>query len=101
MGKANFIKKRFLKKELYIYMGEEAETIALDQSWIPNKEIIHGIVLEVDVEDNVIVFEMLSGPAVYVGEDDIKLFWEKGFDYHKCAEGSMTKRLPGAKNKDR
>lgn len=99
MGKANFIKKRFLEKELYIYMGEEAETIALDQNWVPNKEILHGVVKEVD--DNIIVFEMLSGPVVYIDADDIKMFWEKGFDYHKCAECSMTKRLPGAKNKDR
>jgi hypothetical protein len=98
MGMSKFIKKRFLNRELYIYIGEEAETITLDQNWVPNKEIIHGVVKE--VEDDVIVFEMLTGPTVYISADEIKMCWETGFDYHKCAEGSMTKRLPGAKNKD-
>ena len=95
---SKFIKKRFIDRELYIYMGEEAETIVLEQNWVKNKEIIHGFARE--VEDDVVVFEMISGSVIFINADEIKMCWEKGFDYHKCAEGSLTKRLPGAKNKD-
>ena len=98
MSMARFILKKFVGKELYLYLGEEAETITLEQTWVPNKEIVHGIVKEVD--EDVVVFEMLSGPIVYINGDEIKMCWEGDFDYHKCAEGSMTRRLPGAKHKD-
>lgn len=99
MGIGNFIKKRFTGKELYIYIGEEAETIVWEQNWVKNKEIIHGIVK--DVDEGIIIFQMNSGPVVFINSEEIRMFWEEGFDYHKCAEASITKRLPGAKHKDR
>jgi hypothetical protein len=81
------------------HLGEEAETIALDQTWIINKEIIHGRVKAVD--EDIIVLEVHIGPIVYINAEEVKMFWGSDFDYHKCMEGSLTKRLPGAKNKDK
>lgn len=97
MGMAKFIKKRFVGKEIFIYMGELAETIALDQSWMPNKEINHGVALEVDEE--VVIFKTMSGPIIFINADKIKYFWQKDCDFTSCAEGCLTKKLPGAKNK--
>ena len=74
----------------------------MEQSWIPNKEILHGIVVDVDDRDGVITLKIDNQYDIFVPEDHIKLFWiDKGFDYHKFAEGSVTKRLPGAKHKDK
>ena len=98
MGVSNFINKRFLNKEIYLYLGEEAEMIVLEQSWVANKEIIHGMVIEVD--EDIIVLKIHSGEIIYVNGNEVKMFWEQDFDYHRCTEGHITKRVQGAKNKD-
>ena len=99
MGAAEFIKNRFLNKELYVSCGESAETLTYDQVWAANKEFLYGVVLE--VEENVLVLDVPNNGVLYINCDNIVNFWEPGLDYHSAVRTSLTRRAIGAKRKDR
>lgn len=72
MGLSNFIKSRFLGKELCIFFNETAETLTYVDRWAQNKEYFKGIVEE--VEDNVIVLNIPNSGRAYINCDFIVMF---------------------------
>ena len=99
MSVADFIKKRFEGKEICIFFGNDVETLALEQSWMYNKEFFRGIVEE--VEDDVVVLSIPENGTIYIHADTIISFWEPSFDYHKAVSASLTKFMYGAREKYR
>lgn len=98
MGLANFIKKRFIGKEICISCGEMAETLTFAETWATNKELLYGTVE--DVEDEVIVLLVPgSDLPIYINSKHIISFWEPGLDYHKIVRTSLTSRMFGANRK--
>jgi hypothetical protein len=97
MSAADFIKKRFLGKELCIFFGNDVETLALEQSWMYNKEFFRGVIEE--VEDDIIVLSIQNNGHLYIHADTIISFWEPDFDYHKAVSASLTRHMYGAKDK--
>jgi len=93
MGVAEFIKNRFIDKELYISCGEISETITYNQAWSANKEFLYGVVL--DVNNNVISLEVPENGIIYINCDNIVCFWEPGLDYQKSVRTSLTRRATG------
>jgi hypothetical protein len=99
MGIAEFIKSRFLGGTLCVYLGESAETITYDQAWAANKEFFKGIVQE--VEDGVLCLEVEGVGVLYINCEQIQSVWQPPFDYHQAVSTSLTRRLAGARRKDR
>jgi len=91
MGIANFIKNRFLKQKIILFLDSEAETLTYDESWASNKEFFEGIVKE--VIDDVIVFYIEDVGTIYINEQSIKSFWEPGFSYIKAIKLSLTNKM--------
>jgi len=94
---ANFIKNKFIEKNIYIFYGFDAETITYDQSWASNKEFLFGKVI--DVIDNVLILSIENNSKIYINCDKIVSFWEPGFNYNDAIKTSLTKRVSGSKIK--
>jgi len=101
MAVGDFIKNRFLDQEIFISCGENAETITYDQAWAANKEFLRGIVVDVDTENNVLELEIPENGIIYINCDHIISFWEPPLDYHRSVATSLTRRVVGAKRKDK
>ena len=100
MGIANFINKRFLGKEICIFLGDDAETINYDQVSPVNWGFYRGIVEEVDVEDEVIILNVENVGRMYIDATyTLKAFWEPDFSFHKAMSTSLTKYMIGARNR--
>lgn len=97
MGAANFIKKRFIGKQLCFTFGDDVETITYDQTWSSNVEYFKGTVIEVD--ENIIVLEIEKEGKLYINEDNVKCFWEPSFNYYKATSASITNKPAGRKRK--
>lgn len=96
MGVTNFIKNRFLGKEICITLiDSEAETINYDQATASNREFFRGIVEE--VEDEVVVINIESQGRLYISEHFIRCFWEPNFDYYKAINTSITRKMVGVR----
>jgi hypothetical protein len=98
MGVAEFINNNLLGEEIFIFLGENAETITYDQSWAANKEFFCGIVE--DISDNILSLNISGSGIIYINCDQIVSFWRPGFNYHKAIRTSLTNRMIGARRKD-
>ena len=94
MGFADFIQKRFMGKEICVFLNEDAETITLDQFWMNNKAYFRGIVDE--VEDNVLVLRIEKVGIIYINCDEIVSVWEPPFNYNDAVRTSLSRKLFGA-----
>lgn len=99
MGFAEFIEKRFLGEEICVYMGDEAETITYEQSWAANKSYFRGTVEEID--EGILILNIPDNGLVYINCEEIQTVWEPSLDYHKSIRTSLTKRMVGARGKDK
>jgi len=99
MGVAEFISKRYLNQQICVYLGESAETITYDQAWAANKEYFKGTALE--IYEGVLLLEVEDVGIIHINCDQIQSFWQEPFDYHKAVSTSLTRRLAGARRKDR
>jgi hypothetical protein len=99
MGVAEFIKNRFIGEKLYIFCGGIAETITYNQSWATNHELLFGVIVNVD--DDVLIMDIPENGTIYVNCHKITCFWEPGIDFHRAVQTSLTKRIGGAKRKDK
>jgi hypothetical protein len=96
MGIANYINKKFLGKEICIFLGDEAETINYNQASPVNWAYYRGIVEEVDVEDEVIVLNIEGSGRMYIDATyAMKAFWGPEFSLHKAMRTSLTRRMVG------
>jgi hypothetical protein len=91
MGASDFIKNKFLGKEIAIFVGELAETVLYDQSWASNKEYLQGIIESVD--NDIITLNIQKVGTVYINVAHIMFFWEPGFNYIKAVKTSLTKKM--------
>ncbi len=99
MGFAKFIDDKFLNMEICIYLGEEAETITYEQVWSVNKAYFRGVVLGID--NGILTLEIPENGLLYINCEEIQAIWEPSFNYHKSMRTSLTKRMVGARGKDR
>jgi len=99
MSIANFIKDKFLEKELCIYLDQSVETISYEQASSENKEYFRGIVKDIDSEEYFHAILTLDVPdvgRVYINTSNIVSFWEPDkFDYYKGISASITKKPVG------
>lgn len=95
MSVASFIKKNFIGKELHFYLGEESEMVVLEQSWVANKEIVFGNVI--DVDEDIIILQAEGKSIVYLNPEEVKMFWGDDFNYHRHVRAHITKKSQGAK----
>ena len=92
MGVADYIKKKFLGKELCISVNNgETETILYECIWSQNREYLQGVVTE--AEDDVIVLEITHWGLMYVNGKEISFFWEPGRNLHEAFHAALTKKL--------
>lgn len=89
MGFAEFLKKRFMGKEvcMYINNGDE-ETITLEQVWSCNRDYFQGLIK--DIDEGIIILEV-DGGEVYINPDDISYVWEKPLNIKKIIKYFMLK----------
>lgn len=81
MGFGQFIKKKFLGKEVCVSLADnDTETLLLEQFWNVSKDFFKGIVKEV-VED-IVVLEIPNKGVIFVNPDQIVYMWEPPFDAH-------------------
>lgn len=99
MGFAEFIDKKFVGQEICVFLDEDAETITFEQHWIANKAFFKGIVESTDEGILTLIIEN-CGP-IYINCNEIVAIWHPSFDYHKAVNTSITRRMIGAKHKDR
>lgn len=96
MGVCDFIKKRFLGKEICITLLDgEAETLNYTQSSSSNREFFRGIVDEVDGE--ILVLNIEKQGRLYISEHFIRCFWEPGFEYYKSIQTSIARKVRGTR----
>jgi len=99
MGFAELIEKKFMHREICIFLGEEVETLIIDdQHWISNKAYFRGHVE--DIDEGIITLIVPENGPVYIDAEKIVALWEDPFDYHKAVRTSITRRMVGAKYKD-
>jgi hypothetical protein len=92
MAIANFIKKRFLNKEICISISNgETETVLFNECWVQNREYFQGVVSE--VEEGTIVLNILNVGKIYINAEEISYFWTPGVDTHKALKTILTGRL--------
>jgi hypothetical protein len=90
MGMAEFLKKKFLNKEICIYIGKEVETLTYEQSWAQNKEYFRGKLISID--EGVIELYISGAGTVYINSESIDTVWEPTFHYASAVEASLTKK---------
>lgn len=96
MGTANFIAKKFIGKEICLFLGDVAETINYDQASPVNWAYYRGTVIEVDLDDEVITISIPDVGLMYVDASyNLKAFWEPGFNLTKAMRTSLTKKMVG------
>jgi hypothetical protein len=92
MSICDFIKKRFLGKEICITLLDgEAETLNYNQSVSSNREFFRGVIEE--VEDEIIVLNVEKQGKIYISAHFIRCFWEPGFEYYKAISTSITRKI--------
>ena len=89
MSFATILKKKYLGKEACIFLGDDAETVTYDQSWVANKAYFKGIVESID--GNILTFTIPDNGTIYINCDLIVSVWGPSFDYHKAITTSLTK----------
>jgi hypothetical protein len=90
MGMAEFLKKKFLKKEICVYLGEAVETLTYEQSWAQNKEYFRGKLLSVD--EGVAELFIEGTGTIYINSESIDTVWEPTFHYASAVSASLTKK---------
>lgn len=92
MGVADYIKRKFLDKELCCSVNNgETETILYECVWSLNREYLQGVVVEVD--DDVIVLEIANWGKMYINAKEISSFWEPERNLHAAFHATLTKKL--------
>jgi hypothetical protein len=91
MGMAEFLKSRFIGKEVCIFFNETAETLTYVDRWAQNKEYYRGTVIE--VEENVLVLNIPNNGLAYINCDYIVMFWQDPFNYLHALSVSLTKKM--------
>ena len=90
MGLANFIKKRFLNKEICLSINNgESETVIYEERWLQNRECFQGVVE--GVEDGVIILNISNIGIVFINSDDISYFWLPNVDIYKAFKMMFNK----------
>ncbi len=95
MGFAKFIEKRFVGKEICVWLAEEAENIIYDQSWIANTGYFRGMATEID--EGILVLDVPDNSEIYINCDSIMAIWEPSFSYHRALRTAFTNRMFGSK----
>ena len=99
MGFAEFIKHKFIGHEMCVFLGDDVETIIIDdQHWLANKAYFRGIIE--DIEHGILILSCGENGVAYINCEEISAIWHPSFDYHKVIRTSLTKRMVGAKYKD-
>jgi hypothetical protein len=92
MGAADYIKKRFLGKELCVSVNNgETETVLYECIWSQNREYLQGVVIE--VEDDVVMLEIANWGPMYINAKEISFFWEPSRNLQEAFHAMLTKKL--------
>jgi hypothetical protein len=86
-----FLNKKFLNKEVELYIGNESEWINYSDSSTINISIVCGIVKEYDAECGILTMaSVFDGSLFYICEDTIQMVWEPGFKASKTIKSMLN-----------